>query len=216
MAARGATKSKATGQAGRIKREQEGKEAAEEFIEDAKAKAKRRSTKDGWPCTAEDLTRERDERGLSWKQVAVNLNLGSPGQARKAYTELTGKPHNESNPIVNRAPRGSGTGTAKLLTPLWDDDSDQDEIIDKIQGPWVDPVGEPGQKNYTPGHYRGSVITIRRPSLYGGPTYEETMRVNRLEKFVFDGKDEDGPLVMHMHTDTGWRCFRVTDVVAVR
>lgn len=191
----------------------EGAAQAEVFIDKAVETAKRRSKSEGWPCTAEDIINERDTRGLSWKQVAVNLKLGSPGQARKAYTELTGKPHDTSTPIVNRAPRGSGVGTGQVLTPLWDDESDQDEIIERVQGPWV-PEARQG-KDIIPGHFRGSTITVRR-QVRGGPVWEETMRVMRIDRFAYDGKDEDGPLVVHVSTETGWRCFRVAEIVAVR
>lgn len=47
--------------------------------------------------TAEDIKRERDELGQSWRQVANNLDLANPGQARKAYTELTGVDYRDSS-----------------------------------------------------------------------------------------------------------------------
>lgn len=187
---------------------------AEEFIEQATEEVKTRRKRGEYTCTKEDIERERDERGLSWKQVAVNLGLGSPGAARKAYSDLTGRPHNTSNPVVNRAPRGSGSSTVALLTPLWDDDSDQDEIIEKVQGEWIPESGS--GKTYVPGHFRGSTITVRRKSLYTQNEYEETLRVSRIDKFAYDGKNEDGPLVVHLVGDTGFRCFKVTDIVAVR
>ena len=43
----------------------------------------------------EDLVRLRDDEGNSWAKVAEALNLGSPGSARRIYSQLV-RPHTES------------------------------------------------------------------------------------------------------------------------
>lgn len=43
----------------------------------------------------EDLVRLRDEEQQSWAKVAEALNLGSPGSARRIYSQLV-RPHTES------------------------------------------------------------------------------------------------------------------------
>src|SRR5262245_19811602 len=45
--------------------------------------------------SVEDLVRLRDNDQLSWAKVATALGLGSPGSARRAYTQLV-RPHTES------------------------------------------------------------------------------------------------------------------------
>ena len=161
-------------------------------------------------CTAEDIVRERDERGLSWAQVARNLDLGSPGQARKAYTVLTGRPHTDSIMQGHRAPRGSGVRSTKTFAVQWDDDSDQDAIIERLQGAWIEESGDPGSKSYTPGHWSGSYITVQRK--YG----IEEVRIRRVIGFTF-GPKEDKPLTVEVKSDQGaYRAFYVQDIKEVR
>jgi hypothetical protein len=150
-------------------------------------------------CTAEDVVRERDERGLSWKQVAINLELGSPSAARTAYTRLTGRPHNESNTEVKRAPRLPKSVVRaerrKTLHPKWTDDSDQDEIIERIDG---------------------SVIVVRRV-FRKIELPEERIAVGRIDSFRFDGANQDGPLCVTIidRETSASRTFRVADIVEV-
>lgn len=151
----------------------------------------RRSKNQPWQCTAEDIVRERDEKGLSWKQVATNLNLGNPSAARKAYAELTGRSHTESQPILKRAPKGHNATGRKMVNPGWNDDSDQYEIEAKLNGPWVEPEGEPGTKNYRPGHWSGSRILVKRS--LNGRSWEEEVRVAHVTAFTF-GPEGDQPL----------------------
>lgn len=182
--------------------------AAEAKIEQEVAKAKVRAARKegGWPCTAEQIVEQRDKHGLSWRHVAANLGLGSPGQARKAYAELTGRSHTESVMTGRRATRG--TGSKQRTSPGWHDDSDQDEIIERLTH---------------------ATIVVRRDAK--GIPLEEDAHVCRIDKFAFDGPDGDGPLVVHVITkdlgececnvkpqDAGtgtWRCFRVADIVEV-
>lgn len=173
-----------------------------------KPKRKRRKASEGWPCTAEQITQERDVNGYSWRQVAANLGLENPGQARKAYTELTGRHHSESNPVTNRAPKGSMTrGGRKVHNPKWNDDSDQDEIIEMLTD---------------------ATITVER-SPYGCKIIED-VQVYRVDRLYYEGKDEDGPLAVCLTQQPpdgdgdarkgarGYpvRSFRVADIVAVR
>jgi len=135
--------------------------------------------------TLADLTRERVERGLSWKQVAINLNLGSTYAARHAWRLLTGTAPTEAqpvNPVRKRRSTGLGAvsgvnGPRATLTPIWNDDSDQDEIYGRING---------------------ADITVQR-TLKGMELPLETFHVGRVVKFAFDGKEEDGPLVIHFY-----------------
>lgn len=60
--------------------------------------------------TADDLTRLRDEEQNSWAKVAEALGLGSPGAARRTYTQLV-RPHTESV-LAGRTTKGG------QLTPL--------------------------------------------------------------------------------------------------
>lgn len=173
-----------------------------------KTKRKRRDKSVGWPCTAEQIQEERDTKGFSWRQVAANLGLDNPGQARKAYEELTGRHHSESNPVTNRAPKGSMTrGGRKVENPHWNDDSDQEAIIETLE--------------------TCNVITVSR-SRYGC-TFEEDVIVHTVQNLFFDGKEEDGPLGVNLvqvppdasrtkNVGRGWpvRSFRVADIIAVR
>lgn len=185
---------------------------AEEFIAEAVADAKKngKRKRGEWPCTAEDIIAERDHKGQSWKQVAINLDLGSPGQARKAYSELTGVPHDQSQPLVHRT-RSTGAGRKKNH-PQWDDDSDQDAITDALNGPWIEAKGS--GKDYVPAHWRGSVITVSRT--VGNGTFDEEVVVKYVTEFTF-GKEGDQPLQVWLVQDNGAsRCFRVADITEVR
>jgi hypothetical protein len=192
---------------------------AEEFIEAATAQAKakppagKRKNPTPWPCTAEQIVAERDTAGRSWAQVAVNLGLGSPGQARKAYTALTGKPHHESQMTGRRATRAVSKGR-KVTAPGWDDDSDQDAIAERLNGEWIEASGE-GTKNYMPAHWSGSDIVVRRTS--GSYVYEEEIQVKYVVEFTF-GKSGTSPLgVTFICRYTGhFRTIQVAEIIEVR
>jgi hypothetical protein len=169
----------------------------------------RRKRGEPWPCTAADIERERDERGLSWAQVANNLGLGNPSAARKAYAELTGRPHDSSQPTVTRAPKGAAR--QRTVTPLWDDDSDQEEIEAALNGPWVEESGE--GKDYRPAHWQGSAVKVRRR--LGDLEWDEELKVSRTEAFTY-GPDGDQPLQVTVYAvEGGARTFRVSDFLAV-
>jgi hypothetical protein len=159
--------------------------------------------------SAEQIIDERDTKGLSWRQVALNLDLGTPGAARAAYTQLTGKPHNTSIMAGKRAPRGSRFQLSKTNSPNWNDDSDQDEIIEKLR------TCEPNLSDRAK-CVQGVTITVKRD--IGGMKYDEEMTVHRLIKFTYDGKEEEGPLVVHLicHDDGAYHSVRVKDIVGIR
>lgn len=169
----------------------------------------RRRRNEPWPCTAEQIEHERDTRGLSWAQVANNLGLGNPGAARKAYAELTGRPHNSSQPVVTRAPKGAAT--KRTVTPLWDDDSDQEEIEAALNGPWVEASGE--GKDYRPAHWSGSAIKVRRR--LGEMEWEEQLRVSRTDSFTYGPEGDQELQVTVFAEEGGARTFRVKDFLAV-
>lgn len=85
--------------------------------------------------TAEEMTKARDTDGLSWRDVANKFELGSPGTARKAYTELTGRPHSGSAMTGRRAPAGSQKSSHKrLMQPQWKDSSAEMEVRAGVEG----------------------------------------------------------------------------------
>lgn len=159
------------------------------------AKGKAAQPASPYPFTAEDIVRERDEQGQSWRKVAEVLGLANPGRARQAYTELTGRPHYESRMperSAGRAPRGTTPRARKKaasLDPKWGDHSDQDEIVDKLDGAY---------------------ILVRRES-----GHEEEVHVKRVTEFSWGGSDET--LCVHLISayNLAHRCFRVRDIVEV-
>ena len=161
---------------------------------------KRRKRGAGYDFTAEDISKLRDEQGLAWRQVAINLGLESTFAARRAYRTLTGRAPSDSKPenvrrVVNKI--GSARGqTRKVHVVEWDDESDQDEILERL-----------GQ---------GARLLIRRT--LNGIAYEEDLIVSRVTKLTWDGKDEDGPLVVHFteREGGGMRTIRVADIKEVR
>jgi hypothetical protein len=103
--------------------------------------------------TAADIERER-MKGLSWAKVAEALGClkngkPQPGAVRAAYTELTGKSHNDIAGAPVKAPRNSAPKAPDQKAhrqrvaaapvevevdrnPHWHVDSDQDEIIARL------------------------------------------------------------------------------------
>ncbi len=160
---------------------------------------KRRRRGGAYAFTAEDITKLRDEQGLAWRQVAVNLGLESTFAARKAYRTLTGRAPSESKPEVRRVVNRIGTAkgsTRKVHVPEWDDEADQDAIIEALGN--------------------GARILVRRT--LKGVASEEDLVIGRLVKLSWDGKDESGPLVAHFteREGGGMRTIRVRDIKEVR
>ena len=172
----------------------------EEELEPVVTAPKRRKRGAGYNFTAEDISKLRDEQGLAWRQVAVNLGLESTFAARRAYRNLTGRAPSESKPdnvrrVVSKVGTAKGS-TRKVHVTSWDDEADQDEIIEKLGN--------------------GARILIRRS--VGNIVQEEDLVISRLIKLTWDGKNEDGPLVAHFteREGGGYRTVRVADIKEVR
>jgi hypothetical protein len=177
--------------------------------------SKRTATKSSkaWPTTKEELEHNRDELGLSWRAVATACGLANPGQARTAYTDLTGRPHYDSQPKVARAPRGTGPVAVKKevvrvsRAPGWNVDTDQDDIIERLS-PVVTGVNTKGEEQRS---YR--TVLVRRNRF--GFVLEEELVVYRLEKFAFN-KDETKLMVSFYDLRSGaLRTVYVDDIVEV-
>lgn len=103
---------------------------AEQFIEETVAKV----TGKKWAhVTAEEITQARDGDGLSWRDVATKLGLGSPSTARAAYTDLTGRSHKDSQ-MTGRRARTRTSSAAAVVRPEWNFDTDVDIITEAITG----------------------------------------------------------------------------------
>lgn len=156
---------------------------AEEFI--AEAAKRTRVAKPETMCTVEQIVDQRDVKGLSWRQVAVNLGLGSPAAARSAYSRLTGRSHTESSPELKRAHKGATTasGSRRRMNEVqWDDDTDQDIIIEAMTHKDIRVVR-----------------TVRGMTLP-----DEWAHVSRIERFAFEGEEEC--LVVRVFTKEAAHC----------
>lgn len=175
--------------------------------------------------TAEDIVRERVERGLSWRQVAINLELKTPDQARKAWVALTGTPHNTTETTA-RKPRSAGDkvvgvngGAMKTMRPMWDQ-----KYIDSLDDDSLDLFQDEVKAAIT-----GNDITVER-TLRSITIPPETLRVSRVERFSFEpgpGGEEE-VLCVHLYEyrtgGTGKdrmecstaRTFRVRDIRVVQ
>jgi hypothetical protein len=143
----------------------------------AQSTPKRRKRAEGYSFTAADITALRDVQGLSWRQVATNLDLANPGQARKAYAELTGRDYRATVTTTRTASIGLHGTARKFFSPQWHDDSDQDEIIAKLER---------------------SVIVVKRAIVDA----EEEIKVGRVQRLTWDGPAEE--LCVHfVDYDTG-------------
>jgi hypothetical protein len=161
----------------------------------------------------DQIIEERDIKGLSWRQVAINLNLTTPGAARSAYTKLTGRSHTESvMPEGKRARRGTGFERKRRFAPNWNDDSDQDEIIERLETCHPKP-NEP--RHCVPG--RTIVVTHRPHTISLKKTFEEEVTIHRIIKFTYEGPLEEELVVQVISCeDKSFRSFRVKDIVDIR
>lgn len=192
-------------QARRIKAEAKAAQEVEATMDTAVQETKQRRKRAPLTITAEEIRRERDARGLSWAQVAKNLNLPSPRAAHMAYVRLTGE---DSKGQGKRTMTGFGVRSTKTFAVQWDDDSDQDEIEERLNGAWVEEAGS--GKDYRPGHWSGSLIIVQRK--YG----VEEVKVGHCKAFTF-GPNDDKPLTVEVKSDQGaYRAFYVKDILEVR
>jgi hypothetical protein len=130
----------------------------------------------------------------------VNLGLESTFAARRAYRTLTGRAPSESKPEnVRRVVNKMGTArasTRKVHVTEWDDDTDQDHIIECLGN--------------------GARLLVRRD--VKGITSEEDLTIGRLIRLSWDGKDESGTLVVTFteRDGGGMRTIRVSVIKEVR
>lgn len=104
--------------------------------------SKGRGANTQYAFTEEDIVRERDHNGQSWKKVAVALGLKTPGAARTAYTALTGRDHSTSV-MAGRTTRtvGGDTVTGADLTARWTEETDRRIIEDTLRCPMCEGRG---------------------------------------------------------------------------
>lgn len=175
-----------------------------------------------WPCTAEEIIKERDEKSQSWKEVAVALGLGlgkkNRGRyAQHAYEELTGLSRHDSRPLGGRGRSKIGEGTTATRTapsrPLrafsvqWDDDSDQGEIEEQL-------LGARHQSDKGETYWACKRVTVRH-NLYGHEWTEE-IAVRYATAFTF-GPEGDQPLqVSVMDNDGAIRTLFVAGIKKVK
>lgn len=125
----------------------------------------------------------RHDKKLSWRLIAQELGLGSPGKARKLYTEATGKPHNEA-PTVERITSKPKSERVADLKPVFPDDATDDDILAEVRD--------------------GCVITIRnstgvadvRVSKIVGVSYSK--KGDRVLKFTDDNQRQRTPGVQQI------------------
>jgi hypothetical protein len=182
--------------------------AAEEFIDEQVEKVRQRKPKE-YDFTSDDIIRVRDHNAQSWRAVAQHFGLKSPGAARAAYTALTGVRHDQSQPLVKRQAKGTYSGKPSFK-PGWDDDADQDEIIQRVQGEWHPATGQ--GKDYRPGYYDGSTLTIRRNHF--NVECEETWQVARIVGFKYDYNDKLEMEIVDRENNSRRTCY-VTDIAKV-
>ena len=120
--------------------------------------------------TADQLREARV--GRSWADVAKLLGLPNPGAARKAWLDLTGEPHTAAPELVGKRARKGSSSSTRLAAPQWDDNSDRQEIMTKLQG---------------------ATITIKADA-YGDSGATETLRVAKARKY--DDSNPDRPAVV--------------------
>lgn len=173
-----------------------------------------------WPCTAEEIIKQRDTLAQSWKQVAVALGLGEGKSnrgrwARRAYADLTGLSSHDSRPLGGRTPgAGSGStgngsrGRTTALRPEWDDDSDQDDIEAALLG--IRKVSEKtGAVSWRPVH-----LVVKRE--FKGREFEEEVPCRYATAFSY-GPEGDQPLQVTLVEDYAGatRTFLVSAIVRV-
>jgi hypothetical protein len=172
---------------------------------------------------ADAITVKRRD-GLSWARVAEELGLKGPGAARKAYTDATGRSHNDIEGVAvvkaTRAPHDPNAPKAPDQkrhrqqvadrNPHWSVDTDQDELIAKLEPTWK--VGSKGIRELD----EAARIKVRRTcEKAGGYTLEDEFLIRNLIGFKFD-KDERNLLVeFHDDYSGGYHCLKVQDIVEV-
>lgn len=88
---------------------------------------KKRSSAPVDPAVGEQVVKLRHEDKLSWRIIANQLDLGSPGKARAVYTAHTGRPHNEA-PDVIRATKSRRESDPAATNPVFQEDAEYGDI----------------------------------------------------------------------------------------
>jgi hypothetical protein len=156
-----------------------------------------------------DAIVELRQAGKSWAVVAEALNLKGPGAARTAYTDLTGKHHNDIEGAPAVARKTSSNGEAKprkrkasgkvtdavgivdtrRFSPGWNADTDQDDIIARLKP--------------------GTVVVVKRQ--HG----TEEIQVQSLVGFQFNKDETRLAVEFHQTLNGGYRCVYVDDIIEV-
>jgi len=145
-----------------------------------------------WPCTADEIVELRDGRGLSWRNVAIELGLGEGKKARspfakRAYKELTGKDPSDSHPVRAQTP-AKGEQQLTRASVHWDDSSDQDAIEAAL-------LGDESHRNDGSSLWRPRKLLVLR-DLNGKSSHEEIF-CRYATGFTF-GPEGDQPLQVHI------------------
>lgn len=120
-----------------------------------------------------DADQLREARvGRSWADVAKLLGLPNPGAARKAWLDLTGEPHTNAPELVGKRARRGSSSSARLAAPKWDDLTDRQEIVNRLQGARI----------------------VVKASAYGDTGATETLHVGQIKKY--DDTDPNRPAVV--------------------
>lgn len=155
---------------------------------------KSRADSGEFPCTKEEIVQLRDVERVSWKDIAIRLDLKSPAgrpygrYAKQVYSALTGVPYED---LRTRGTGGNGAVAAPRrrqasphnIRPQWDDDSDQGEIEDMLAGECH--MSDKGER------WRPVRIFVRRS--YGNMSYLEEIAVRYVTAFTY-GPGGDQPL----------------------
>lgn len=96
----------------------------------APAKAKKGSKRQASEVTEEEI-RPLREQGLSWRDIAATLNLGSAGSARTAWKHATGQPHTTA-PGASRRPAVAADGTGQTPAGMTALDFSQDTPSEEV------------------------------------------------------------------------------------
>lgn len=154
-------------------------------------------TKGEFNFTADDILRERVELRKPWEDVALALGCTTPEgkpqttKVRAAWRKLTGKPPSECKPVgqakgngkakVKRAPANGDSATpapASSANPHWTPDSDQDEIIARLE-----PIVKEDAKGKRYNAWEATLVVARQHGFF------ETMRVGYLKGLHYEQDD---------------------------
>lgn len=172
-------------------------------------RTKAKGSKRSYAFKAEAIEELR-RQGQSWKLVAEALGLKGPGAARTAYTDLTGKSHNDIEGVattrsapkpktdIAKADAGAtkykpAAEPPKAIDPMWDADSDQDEIIARLEN-------------------CGSIVVLRTQRGSKEYQWHEEIGVGTLIGLRYEANDTVLAAEFYDAYNGGFRCVRVNDI----